>query len=49
MSDVMNIVQIKSNCICLYAEVSIKFKLLCKVADLSCEGNYSRKAYCIHT
>ena len=46
MSDGVNIVQIKSNFFIIYAKLSRKFKLLWKVADLSCEGNYYlRKAY----
>lgn len=45
MSDGVNIVQIKSNFFIIYAELSRKFKLLWKIADLSCEGNYLRKAY----
>ena len=45
MSDGVNIVQIKSNFFIIYAELSRKFKLLWKVANLSCEGNYLRKVY----
>ena len=48
MSDGVNIVQIKSNFFIIYiADLSRKFKLLWKVANLSCEGNYWEKH--IHT
>ena len=40
MSDGVNVVQIKSNFFIIYADLSRKFKLLWKVADLSCEGNH---------